>query len=82
MGQIYLAASSRGQCTPVRAYCPNLLAGTLACRMNERTALLGSDVQSRRPATVVSLSRVGVTGVEKVIRIRAGDREQLFYAEL
>ena len=31
----------------------------------------------------MSLSRVGVTGVQKVIRIRAGqDDEQLFYAEL
>ena len=30
----------------------------------------------------VSLSRVGVTGVEKVIRIRQDGSEQLFYAEL
>jgi GTP cyclohydrolase IV len=30
----------------------------------------------------VSLSRVGVTGVEKVIRIRSNGEEQLFYAEL
>ena len=31
----------------------------------------------------MSLSRVGVTGVEKVIRIRVnGEAEQLFYAEL
>ncbi len=50
--------------------------------MNEETALLGSDVQARRPATGVSLSRVGVTGVEKVIRIRSNGHEQLFYAEL
>ena len=41
-----------------------------------------SDVQARRPATQVSLSRVGVTGVEKVIRIRSNGSEQLFYAEL
>jgi GTP cyclohydrolase I/GTP cyclohydrolase-4 len=41
-----------------------------------------SDVQARRPATQVSLSRVGVTGVEKVVRIRADGDEQLFYAEL
>ena len=39
-------------------------------------------VQARRPATHVSLSRVGVTGVEKVIRIRSNGTEQLFYAEL
>ena len=50
--------------------------------MLERTALVGSDVQARRPATQVSLSRVGVTGVEKVVRISANDSEQLFYAEL
>jgi GTP cyclohydrolase IV len=50
--------------------------------MNERTALLGSDVQSRRPSTLVSLSRVGVTGVEKVVRVRSNGAEQLFYAEL
>jgi GTP cyclohydrolase-4 len=41
-----------------------------------------TDVQARRPATHVSLSRVGVTGVHKVIRIRANGAEQLFYAEL
>ncbi len=40
------------------------------------------DVQARRPSTPVDLSRVGVTGVEKVIRIRDGGDEQLFYAEL
>ena len=34
--------------------------------MIERVALLGGDVQSRRPLTQLSLSRVGVTGVEKV----------------
>jgi GTP cyclohydrolase I/GTP cyclohydrolase-4 len=41
-----------------------------------------SDVQARRPATRISLSRVGVTGVEKVVRIRSNGGEQLFYAEL
>ena len=41
-----------------------------------------ADVQARRPAIHVSLSRVGVTGVRKVIRIRANGAEQLFYAEL
>src|SRR3954469_20447066 len=50
--------------------------------MNERSALLREDVQARRPATHVSLSRVGVTGVEKVLRIRSNGSEQLFYAEL
>ena len=39
-------------------------------------------MQSRRPRTLVSLSQVGVTGVEKVIRIRLDEVEQLFYAQL
>jgi len=36
----------------------------------------GDDVQSRAPAVAVGLSRVGVVGVEKVVRIR----EELFFA--
>src|SRR4051794_30263425 len=40
------------------------------------------DVQARRPTTHVSLSRVGVTGVHKAIRIGAGKGEQLFHAEI
>ncbi|HKZ14946.1 MAG TPA: GTP cyclohydrolase MptA [Solirubrobacterales bacterium] len=40
------------------------------------------DVQSGVPTTQVSLSRVGVTGVEKVIRVRNGGGENLFYAEM
>src|SRR4051794_12674300 len=42
----------------------------------------GADVQARRPTTHLSLSRVGVTGVDKVIRISNNGTEQLFYAEL
>ncbi len=38
------------------------------------------DVQSQLPAVQLSLSRVGVTGVEKVIRIRQNGSEQLFSA--
>jgi GTP cyclohydrolase IV len=38
------------------------------------------DVQSQRPAVQLSLSRVGVTGVEKVIRLRHNAAEQLFSA--
>jgi GTP cyclohydrolase IV len=38
------------------------------------------DVQASLPATQVSLSRVGVTGVEKVIRVNADGGENLFYA--
>jgi GTP cyclohydrolase IV len=39
------------------------------------------DVQASLPATQVSLSRVGVTGVEKVIRVKDNGSENLFYAE-
>jgi GTP cyclohydrolase IV len=39
------------------------------------------DVQASVPATQVSLSRVGVTGVEKVIRVRTDGTENLFYAD-
>jgi GTP cyclohydrolase I/GTP cyclohydrolase-4 len=38
------------------------------------------DVQASLPETQVSLSRVGVTGVEKVIRVRSNGTENLFYA--
>lgn len=39
------------------------------------------DVQSSTPATQVSLSRVGVTGVEKVIRVQANGSEDLYHAD-
>ncbi len=49
-----------------------------------RTLLPASDddVQARRPTAHLSLSRVGVTGVEKVIRIDTDDGAQLFYAQI
>src|ERR1700750_80426 len=40
------------------------------------------DVQSRLPTLTLSLSRVGVTNVEKVIRIQANGAEQLYSARL
>ena len=40
------------------------------------------DVQSQPPPLAVGLSRVGVTGVEKVIRISQNGSEQLFSARL
>ena len=74
---------SRGQYTTDCAICLARASVSWTAAMSERIALLGSDVQARRPSTHVSLSRVGVTGVEKVIRIRVnGEAEQLFYAEL
>jgi GTP cyclohydrolase IV len=49
--------------------------------MAHETSLL-RDVQARRPSSHVSLSRVGVTGVRKVIRLGPAEGEQLFSAEL
>jgi GTP cyclohydrolase IV len=40
------------------------------------------DVQASAPTLHISLSRVGVTGVEKVIRLNQGGVERLFSAEL
>ncbi len=42
------------------------------------THTFGDDVQARTPSVPIGLSRVGVTGVEKVVRIR----EELFFARL
>jgi GTP cyclohydrolase I/GTP cyclohydrolase-4 len=51
--------------------------------MPDQTLLTNTaDVQAGRPATRMSLSRVGVTNVEKVIRIRTNGTEQLFFAEI
>jgi GTP cyclohydrolase IV len=47
----------------------------------ERSSTFPSiDVQAQVPSVQLSLSRVGVTGVEKVIRIRQNGSEQLFSA--
>src|SRR5436309_12082430 len=40
------------------------------------------DVQAQLPSVEVSLSRAGVTGVEKVIRILENGSEQAFHARL
>jgi GTP cyclohydrolase IV len=40
-----------------------------------------TDVQSSTPETMVSLSRVGVTGVEKVIRVGTDGAENLYHAD-
>src|SRR4051812_48475560 len=51
--------------------------------MEPTTLTTQPDVQASAPTVHVSLSRVGVTGVEKVIRIAAGDGPpQLFSARL
>jgi GTP cyclohydrolase I/GTP cyclohydrolase-4 len=40
-----------------------------------------TDVQASTPETMVSLSRVGVTGVEKVIRVATDGAENLYHAD-
>ncbi len=48
---------------------------------SEQTSPVGGlDVQARAPLIPISLSRVGVTGVEKIIRLRQEGTEQLFSA--
>ncbi len=48
----------------------------------ETTVSTLPDAQAAAPETAISLSRVGVTGVEKVIRVSVNGSEQLYYAEL
>ncbi|MEW6231015.1 MAG: GTP cyclohydrolase MptA [Chloroflexota bacterium] len=43
---------------------------------------LYGDVQQAQPAVHVSLSRAGVTGLRRIIRISRGGQENLFYAEM
>src|ERR1051325_6497569 len=50
--------------------------------MEPSAATTSPDVQASAPTLHVSLSRVGVTGVEKVIRIGEPGREQLYWAKL
>src|ERR671918_1954510 len=40
------------------------------------------DAQAGLPATQLSLTRVGVTGVEKVLRVKVNSTEELYYADL
>ncbi len=46
------------------------------------TELCSPDVQARRPVIGLGLSRVGVTGVEKIVRLHQGGHERLFSARL
>ncbi len=51
--------------------------------MEHNTATVATpDVQARQPTVHVSLSRVGVTGVEKIIRVGKPGEELLFSAQL
>src|SRR5580765_4827617 len=48
----------------------------------ERTNVLGSDLQSSEPEVPIGLSRAGVRGVNKAIRLRRGQYEKLVFAEI
>ncbi|MDQ3723504.1 MAG: GTP cyclohydrolase MptA [Actinomycetota bacterium] len=50
--------------------------------MRQRLSARESDVQAQTPSLRVSLSRVGVTEIEKIVRIRQNGEEQLFSARL
>jgi GTP cyclohydrolase I/GTP cyclohydrolase-4 len=50
--------------------------------MPESLSVSTPDVQGQPPSVQVSLSRVGVTGVEKIVRVRQNGQEQLFSARL
>jgi GTP cyclohydrolase IV len=53
----------------------------MASRSTTTLSPAAPDVQSSAPATRVSLSRVGVTGVEKVIRVQADGAENTYHAD-
>jgi GTP cyclohydrolase IV len=53
----------------------------MASRSTITVSPVAPDVQSSTPATRVSLSRVGVIGVEKVIRVKADGAENLYHAD-
>ena len=50
--------------------------------MAESTDVLGQDLQASEPAVRLSLSRAGVTGVSKAIRVRHEGRETVMAAEI
>jgi GTP cyclohydrolase-4 len=50
--------------------------------MKDPSRLLTNDMQASRPEVELGLSRAGVTGVSKAIRIRYGELEKLISAEI
>jgi len=50
--------------------------------MSQGLTVSHADVQAQSPSLRISLSRVGVAAVEKIVRIRQGGQEQLFSAQL
>jgi GTP cyclohydrolase-4 len=68
------AAAERYAWAAVQASSPTTSPGPAATSVTGA----GEDVQARTPGIAVALSRVGVTGVEKVVRIR----DELFFARM
>jgi len=53
------------------------------CRIERSVGInLERDVQQSQPSVAMGLSRAGVTGLERIIRISDGNRDIHFYAEL
>jgi GTP cyclohydrolase I/GTP cyclohydrolase-4 len=50
--------------------------------MSERFPVLEPDLQATAPEVPIGLSRAGVTGLSKAIRIRYGEREKLIAADI
>src|SRR5438034_9359618 len=50
--------------------------------MDDLSRLLENDIQSSLPEVPLGLSRAGVTGVSKAIRIRYGDHEKQIAADI
>ncbi len=69
----------RSAATRARDLFPLLFVATHMA-LNRSSTLSVVDVQAQAPSVGLSLSRVGVTGVEKVIRIKHNGSEQLFSA--
>src|SRR3954454_17016107 len=57
-------------------------AARYAACMSQSLSTASPDVQAQTPSLRVSLSRVGVTEIEKIVRIRQNGQEQLFSARL
>src|SRR5688572_14427395 len=68
------ASAARREAPKPRRYAPESMEPTHVPRV--------ADVQASAPAIRVSLSRVGVTNVEKVTLIGPRGAEQLYYAKL
>src|SRR5215208_1504818 len=56
--------------------------GTVSGGMDANERILDHDLQASKPDVRLGLSRAGVTGVSKAIRIRYGDTEKLIAAEI